>query len=78
MSGGRELGGVGGGAMRSVLGIDAAWTIKNPSGVALVAEIDQEWKLIRAAGSYSEFIDPGSPRANKCHKDHFMQRKQFA
>lgn len=31
--------------MRSVLGIDAAWTDKNASGVAVAVEEADNWKL---------------------------------
>ncbi|MBS1180587.1 MAG: hypothetical protein H6Q99_467 [Proteobacteria bacterium] len=39
-----------------VLGIDAAWTAANPSGVALAAKIDGVWRLVTVASSFSEFI----------------------
>lgn len=41
--------------MRIVLGIDAAWTLTQPSGVALAAEHSAGWKLIAAAPSYQRF-----------------------
>ena len=63
-----EFGGAGGGAVRSVLGIDAAWTTKNPSGVALVAETSNGWELIRVAGSYSEFVNPENPHQSDKNK----------
>lgn len=40
---------------RVVLGIDAAWTMANPSGVALAARIGAVWRLIAAAASFEEF-----------------------
>ncbi|WP_417580894.1 DUF429 domain-containing protein [Pelagibacterium sp.] len=40
---------------RSVLGIDAAWTAKNPSGVAAIADQGTGWRLIAAAASYQAF-----------------------
>jgi predicted RNase H-like nuclease len=43
---------------RAVLGIDAAWTTKNPSGVALLVEEDKKWKLISCAISYKDFTHP--------------------
>ncbi|MDB5438476.1 MAG: hypothetical protein JWM33_903 [Caulobacteraceae bacterium] len=46
---------------RSVLGIDAAWTLRNPSGVALIAESPSGWRLAAVAGSYDSFI--GRPSA---------------
>ena len=41
--------------MRSVLGLDAAWTEHNPSGVALVMETARGWKLKALAPSYLAF-----------------------
>lgn len=48
--------------MRAVLGIDAAWTLKQASGVALVVEHPKGWQLIAVAPSYQHFqalADPG-------------------
>lgn len=42
--------------MRVVLGIDAAWTPTQPSGVAVVAENSSGWRLIAAEASYENFI----------------------
>ena len=42
--------------MAVVLGIDAAWTLGNPSGVALVARAGSTWRLIRASSSYQGFL----------------------
>lgn len=39
-----------------VLGIDAAWTAANPSGVALAARTNGFWHLIAAAASFEEFV----------------------
>ena len=41
--------------MRAVLGIDAAWTLTNPSGVAVAVEDDDGWRVIAAATSYQRF-----------------------
>jgi hypothetical protein len=41
--------------MRSVLGIDAAWTCTQPSGVALAEETAAGWDLIAVAPSYQCF-----------------------
>lgn len=38
-----------------MLGIDAAWTLNNPSGVALVTETENGWKLLALASSYENF-----------------------
>jgi predicted RNase H-like nuclease len=42
--------------MRTVLGIDAAWTSTQPSGVALAAETPEGWQLVAAAASYQRFL----------------------
>ncbi len=39
-----------------VLGIDAAWTENQPSGVALVRETDARWECVAVAPSYAGFI----------------------
>ncbi|RUZ81270.1 DUF429 domain-containing protein [Mesorhizobium sp. M7A.F.Ca.US.006.01.1.1] len=41
--------------MRAVLGIDAAWTMTQPSGVALVIENSNGWELRAVAASYRAF-----------------------
>lgn len=43
-------------ADRSVLGIDAAWTLTEPSGVALLVKQDAEWRLACAEANYDAFI----------------------
>ena len=44
--------------MTSVLGIDAAWTDRSPSGVALIrAGLDGLWKLVALAPSYDSFVE---------------------
>ena len=45
----------GSGKMRAVMGIDAAWTLTNPSGVALAVENRNSWRVIAAATSYQRF-----------------------
>lgn len=50
--------------MRAVLGIDAAWTERQPSGVALAIEQPDGWHLKAVAASYLQFFaaaDSGSP-----------------
>ena len=42
--------------MRTVLGIDAAWTPHNPSGVALVEETASGWRLVAVSPSYGRFV----------------------
>lgn len=41
---------------RAILGIDAAWTDSQPSGIALVAESSLGWKCLAVAPSYSDFV----------------------
>jgi predicted RNase H-like nuclease len=41
---------------RAVLGIDAAWTEKQPSGVALAVEAEGGWRLAAVEASYAGFI----------------------
>jgi predicted RNase H-like nuclease/uncharacterized protein YuzE len=50
--------------MRTVLGIDAAWTSQQPSGVALVAEDANGWRLVAVASSYQDFQSRISPGQN--------------
>jgi predicted RNase H-like nuclease len=40
----------------TILGIDAAWTEKHPSGVALVQETAGGWRCVAVAPSYSSFL----------------------
>lgn len=48
-----------------VLGIDAAWTNTNPSGVALARGDAGRWALVAAASSYGDFLRlAGEPCAN--------------
>jgi predicted RNase H-like nuclease len=48
--------------MRVVLGIDAAWTVTEPSGVALATELSSGWRVIAAASSYQRFHALADPR----------------
>ncbi len=41
--------------MRVVLGIDAAWTLTQPSGVALVQQEGDRWRLVDVRSSYDQF-----------------------
>ena len=41
--------------MRAVLGIDAAWTVTQPSGIALVSENAAGWHVKAVAPSYEQF-----------------------
>lgn len=41
---------------RVVLGLDAAWTLTQPSGVALVADDGAGWRAVAAAPSYAKFL----------------------
>lgn len=40
---------------QAVLGIDAAWTIHQPSGVALAVETSRGWRIVAAESSYQRF-----------------------
>ncbi len=40
----------------AVLGIDAAWSTGNPSGVALAAQVDGAWTCLAVAPSYELFV----------------------
>nr|WP_246718144.1 DUF429 domain-containing protein [Rhizobium laguerreae] len=44
--------------MRVVLGIDAAWTQQEPSGIALIVDNGSGWALVEAAASYAVFLPP--------------------
>jgi predicted RNase H-like nuclease len=41
--------------MPAVLGIDAAWTDRQPSGVALAAKRGGRWRILAVSSSYEEF-----------------------
>ncbi len=41
--------------MRAVLGIDAAWTVREPSGVALIVDSGSGWQIVEVAASYAAF-----------------------
>ncbi len=41
---------------RAVLGIDAAWTATEPSGVALAAEEPSGWRLVAVEAGYDHFV----------------------
>ncbi|WP_293971729.1 DUF429 domain-containing protein [Sphingopyxis sp.] len=41
---------------RAVLGIDAAWTLTQPSGVALAVEMNAGWRMVAAEPSYDHFL----------------------
>jgi predicted RNase H-like nuclease len=47
--------------MRAVLGIDAAWTLTQPSGVAAAAECTNGWRLTGVAPSYQCFHCVANP-----------------
>ena len=44
----------------AVLGIDAAWTEDNPSGVALIAKDLPPWRCLGVAPSYESYIELAS------------------
>ena len=41
---------------RAVLGVDAAWTATQPSGVALAVETESGWRLAALEASYDQFL----------------------
>ena len=43
--------------MTVILGIDAAWTSKQPSGLAVGMLVGNRWRVVRAAASYPDFVD---------------------
>ena len=49
--------------MTSILAIDPAWTADEPSGLALLDEVDHGWRCIGLAPSYEQFVAlaDGSP-----------------
>jgi len=63
--------------MHAILAIDAAWTKKQPSGVALISGITGHWRCIGLAPSYHSFIelsrgrtvDWEAPRISGCTPD---------
>ena len=42
--------------MTLILGIDAAWTATEPSGVALVSHASGQWRCLAVAPSYNSFV----------------------
>ena len=46
--------------MRCVLGIDAAWTVEQPSGCALVDETATGWRLVSCAASIPRVLTASS------------------
>ncbi|HEV2364435.1 MAG TPA: DUF429 domain-containing protein [Caulobacteraceae bacterium] len=48
--------------MTAVLGIDAAWSDRNPSGVALAAAGADGWRLLAVSASYDDFLGRGGDR----------------
>lgn len=47
--------------MKVVLGIDAAWTEKEPSGIAVIADDGDGWRLVEVAASYRAFLEASDP-----------------
>jgi predicted RNase H-like nuclease len=43
---------------RTVLGVDAAWTLTGSSGLAVVKGSDRDWRLIAASDSFVSFCTP--------------------
>ncbi len=57
--------------MKIVLGIDAAWTLTEPSGVALVAGEPGRWHCLCVSPSYDSFLDCASGRKIDWHIGRF-------
>jgi predicted RNase H-like nuclease len=53
--------------MRAVLGIDAAWTLTQPSGVAVARENSDGWHLVAVESSYQRFcaLTDGHPKEER-------------
>ena len=53
------------GGSRAVLGIDAAWTLTQPTGVAAAVETEAGWRLAAVEASYGQFmaLANGPPRS---------------
>jgi predicted RNase H-like nuclease len=72
LSGTDEASGGRAGVRRAVLGVDAAWTETEPSGVALAVEPEAGWRLAAVEASYDRFLaraggaapDEGRPRGS--------------
>ena len=47
--------------MSVILGIDAAWTRRNKSGVALAVKSGSDWQLVKVAPSYELFLGTPEP-----------------
>jgi predicted RNase H-like nuclease len=68
--------------MKTILGIDAAWTSQEPSGVALVINDVEGWRLLKAASSYQVFLRE-QPASTARHRGsppdpHALLAKSFA
>ena len=48
--------------MRAVLGIDAAWTLTQPSGVAVATQLSSGWRVMATASSYQRLHALADPR----------------
>ncbi len=48
--------------MTAILGIDAAWTATQPSGIALVSSEAGRWRVTFAGSSYGHLIDHAAGR----------------
>lgn len=45
--------------MRAIIGLDAAWTANEPTGVSLVEEDGATWRTVAVAPSYASFVELG-------------------
>ena len=55
------------GRFRAVLGVDAAWTATEPSGIALAVEGPEGWRLAAVEACYADFVEGAGvgPRADR-------------
>ena len=57
--------------VHAILGIDAAWTDTQPSGVALITRSPSGWRCVAVASSYSDFVSlvrSDAPNADQEHE----------
>lgn len=58
--------------MQAILGIDAAWTEREPSGVALVEGAPGAWRAVSAAPSYEAFVAGSRGAPVEWHRSKFI------
>jgi hypothetical protein len=48
-----------GAGFQAILGIDAAWTLTQPTGIAVIARENSGWRLVSAEPSVTDFLGEG-------------------